>query len=162
MGEIAQVARQVNAANGWGVDFEYDHVPGYIALIHSEIVEARRERLVTPRNRELGDVLVRALDLAELLAPGALAAGNWDPGEPKTGFLGDRLHDLHAHATDALEAYRKRDEAQAREVILGHLQLLVLDTVDLIHEYGGHARHILAEIVQANSLRGHRHGGRRT
>lgn len=161
--DLARAARQVNAANGWGLTFAFDDVPNYVALIHSEIVEADRELQIGPRNRELGDVVVRAMDLAELLLPGELAARGWDPGNPPPTTLPRRLLELHGHATDVLEVYRKEPgESQARERMVFHLQVLIGEAVDLIGEYGGNPRQIIAEIIIKNAGRGHRHGGRRT
>lgn len=160
--DLARLARQVNAANGWGLTFTFHDVPGYVALIHSEIVEADRELQIEPRNRELGDVIVRAMDLAELLLPGELALRGWDPGHPQSTTLPRHLLELHGHATDVLELYRKEPDEAAREQMVTLLQVLVLDAAELIAEYGGHPRQVVAEIITKNAGRGHRHGGRRT
>lgn len=159
----ARLTRRVNAQNGWRPDHTpeqaFKEVPELVALIHSEITEAFREAEPAARNRELGDVIIRCLDMGVLLQP------LWVPLEPLDNLLRwplpTMLMVLHAHATDALEAYRKSPPETVVTDIHAHLEHLIDGAHSLIHEYGGETKVILADILQANLQRGYRHGGRR-
>ncbi|MFD1732668.1 hypothetical protein ACFSC4_31580 [Deinococcus malanensis] len=72
--ELATDTRAINLVNGWGTTFTMADLPGYLALLHSEVTEAFQ---ATPHDEtacELGDVIVRALDLCELIQPGVIGA----------------------------------------------------------------------------------------
>lgn len=167
--ELATEIREVNAKNGWGVDFNpaqnRDELPSYIALIHSEITEAWQAQ--TPREavQELGDVVVRCLDLGELLQP-----GYWAECSPQFAFTPDRreaawasdLMNLHGFASQALELYRKQDEYA--DLLLNRLHILVAHTWLMMQRYhaGQEPEQVICEIIARNRTRGYRHGGRRT
>ncbi|OOV11340.1 hypothetical protein [Deinococcus sp. LM3] len=71
---LATRTRQINASNDWGSDFTLAQIPQFLALIHSEITEAHHERDRAKRARELGDVIIRCLDLCELIQPGLIGS----------------------------------------------------------------------------------------
>lgn len=127
--------RTINAANGWGLDFTFDAVPGYLALIHSEITEAWTELFIDDCLGELADVVVRCLDLAELLGPGtigaaiaAVMAGGWS-GLSGRETQSVQLIQLHRRTSELLEVYRKvEDEAGCRQQLRSGLAALVAET----------------------------------
>lgn len=171
LNELATEARTINAANGWGLDFNpdtnRDEVPGYLALIHSEITEAWTAK--TPREavRELGDVIVRALDLGQLIQP-----GYWAGCDAEYCWIGDRdlraegypetMLRLHTLTSEALEHYRKDEEW--RPALLNRLHVLVSHAWDAMHRYSPRRAplEVIHEILAANRQRAYRHGGRRT
>lgn len=167
--DMATEIREVNAKNGWGLTFNpaqnRDEIPSYIALIHSEITEAWQAQ--TPREavRELGDVVVRCLDLGELMQP-----GYWADCSPEFVFAPDwrelawasDLMNLHGFASQALELYRKEQDYTAP--LLNRLHVLIAHAWQMMERYqaGQHPEQVIYEIVQRNRTRGYRHGGRRT
>lgn len=167
--ELATEIREVNAANGWGLDFnpteKRDEIPGYIALIHSEITEAWQELKPAPAMREIGDVIVRCLDLGELMRP-----GYWADCSPEFAFntnhieeswATDLLH-LHSLASHALENYRKKEDYA--DGLLNRLHVMVAHCWRIMRRYGDvtEPERIIREIIIKNRSRGYRHGGRRT
>lgn len=167
--DLATEIREINAANGWGLDFDAtqrDTIPGYLALIHSEIAEASGARWHRDAIQELGDVIVRALDLGELLCPGhwrhcshEFALMSFDPRQAK--WETDLLQ-LHQITSEALEAYRK--EAEYLPPLLGSLHQLVATTWQHMKWYGAgqDPEKVIRDILDKNRQRGYRHGGRRT
>lgn len=171
LNDLATEAREINAANGWGLDFDpdtnRDELPGYLALIHSEITEAWTAKAPRDANRELGDVIVRALDLGQLLQP-----GYWQDCHHEFCEIGRRdyrseiwanaLLDLHVLTSEALEIYRK--ETPYRPGLLQRLHVLVSESWRLMERYPTDLspERIVREILAANRQRGYRHGGRRT
>ncbi|MCD0155855.1 hypothetical protein [Deinococcus sp. 6GRE01] len=169
--ELATEARRINAANGWGTDFDpdkkRDEVPSYLALIHSEITEAWTAKFPRDASRELGDVIIRALDLGELLQP-----GYWQDCHQEFCEIGQRdyrretwvgsLMGLHVLTSEALEIYRK--ETPYRPGLLQRLHVLVSESWRLMERYPTDLppERIIRDILRVNSQRGYRHGGRRT
>ena len=171
--ELACEARRINAGNGWGLDFapdqNRDEVPCYLALIHSEITEAWQAGTQAETVRELGDVVVRCVDLCELLRPGALRDleelhVGVDEARPSGSLLSfncaAELMHLHAIASEALELYRK--ETDWKPGVLKKLQWLAFRTWGLMLTLGGEPEAVIHDILNKNSQRGYRHGGRRT
>lgn len=171
LNELATEARTINATNGWGLEFNpdanRDELPGYLALIHSEITEARDAETPREAARELGDVIVRALDLGHLIQ-----AGHWAECDPEFCRIGVRdlrreswletLMELHSLTSQALECYRK--ESDWRPAVLNRLHVLVSTTWDAMRRYhaGQEPEQVVREILAANRQRAYRHGGRRT
>lgn len=169
--ELASEARAINAANGWGTDFDpdgnRDTLPGFLALIHSEITEAWTAERPQEALRELGDVIVRCLDLGELLLP-----GRWAQCHPETLNIGtpdlrdhtwDRdLMGLHHLTSNALEDYRKVPDYKA--TVHDGLHLILSAAWVIVKRYGvtTDPEQVVREILAKNRLRGYRHGGRRT
>lgn len=129
---FATEARSINARNGWGLDFAFTEIPGYLALIHSEITEAWTALLVDDCIGELADVVVRCVDLAELLDPGtigsAIAAVGWTSISGREA-QSIQLMQLHRLTSDLLEIYRKvKDETACRLRLRSGLAVLVAET----------------------------------
>lgn len=167
--ELATEIRAVNAANGWGLTFNptdnRDELPGYIALIHSEITEAWTAERDSDAVRELGDVVVRCLDLGELMQPGYWAECSHEfthAFDTREGAWANDLMELHSWASQALEQYRKVDDY--RPLVLHTLHLLTAHTWRLMERYGAgqQPEQVIREIIAKNRTRGYRHGGRRT
>ncbi|MFC3833460.1 hypothetical protein [Deinococcus rufus] len=173
---LALAIREVNAMNGWGLTFNPaandQEIPGYLALEHSEIVEAERAALPEDALHELGDVLVRALDFCELLDPGALLR-RWAQGDPAAPlnvvphdlrrFSWDTaLFGLHRCVAASLEIYRK--EPLYLEALIGMQLELIQETWALIITVfrGTDPVVVIQGICARNMQRGYRHGGRRT
>lgn len=171
---LAAEARAVNALNGWGEDFDPETcaaLPGYLALIHSEITEAWTAENTDAMVRELGDVIVRALDLSELIKPGIFAEPldlpepNSAPGVSFDTFtVPHELLRLHMITSEALERYRKEPDFRAdvldelRQLIkYAWLLMEISPTVCAVDP-----AQVIGEILTANRARGYRHGGRRT
>lgn len=167
---LATEAREINAANGWGTAFSPDtnsqEIPGYLALIHSEITEAWTAARPEDAARELGDVIIRALDLGELIR-----AGVWQDCAVEMAFPSKDLREttwntdllyLHTLTSQALEIYRKQDVYEGH--VLRYLHLIVSHTWVAIERHlpGTDPAAILREILEANRKRAYRHGGRRT
>ncbi|MVN88583.1 hypothetical protein GO986_17750 [Deinococcus sp. HMF7620] len=171
----AEEARRINAANGWGLGFELSHIPRYLALIHSEITEAACEAEPAKINHELGDVIVRALDLAHLTDPQATrlwfadplnqsAVGTWGRNHPQHLWPTGALLYLHTITSRALEAYRKtEDDGRLRHNVVTELKTLVAYVVACMRvvQVDADPEAIVGKILAANATRGHRHGGRR-
>lgn len=162
------VARAINAANGWAPEFSFHQTPVFIALIDSEINEARDEWMVHQMHAylyELGDVIIRAMDLAELLAPGALAQEDLSPGEYFPEESEEfRLLELYGCSAKALQAYRKvPDWDEAHREVVRHLvvQIRLAHTMIVNRENLAYAPFVVTDLLQANRVRGQRHGGRR-
>ncbi|RJF74953.1 hypothetical protein D3875_02860 [Deinococcus cavernae] len=163
---LGPLIRRINAANGWGLDFQFGDVPRYLALIHSEIVEAFNDlHRLEAFQRELGDVIVRALDLQQLVQQGTPEVA--DTANVLAIMYTDYTREqhllyLHGMTAAALENYRKvEDEQVARLVIMYDLLNLAQEAEYFIRSQGGHTQNILYDILVKNSGRGHRHGGRR-
>lgn len=166
---LATETREINAANGWGLDFDpvsnRDTVPCYLALIHSEISEAAQADAPEEVLRELGDVIVRCLDFCELLKPGSLTGHepNW-AGIKQLSIRGEgaaiELLRLHTMTSNALEAYRKMDDYL--EPLIGDVVRIALRTWALMLRAGADPEAVIREILAKNRTRGYRHGGRRT
>lgn len=168
--ELAREAHEINTANGWGLNFnpaENDQeIPGYLALIHSEITEAWTAARPQEARRELGDVIVRALDLGELIRPGAWeglsSALALPPGDLRgRSWAGDLLQ-LHTLTSEALEMYRK--EASYQDGVLNRLHVIVVSAWEALEQYfpDSSAEWVVRDILAANRDRAWRHGGRRT
>ncbi len=167
--ELATEARAINASKGWGLTFGGNgdqEIPGYIALIHSEITEAWTAQHPNDARLELGDVIVRALDLGELLRPGV-----WTELRPEWAFpfhdlrthgWAADLMDMHTRTSEALECYRKVDAYE--NALLDKLHLVVTLAWDAIGRYfpGQPPESAVREVLEKNSKRTYRHGGRRT
>jgi hypothetical protein len=168
--ELATDARRINAANGWGLQFEINHLPGYIALIHSEITEAWQEETPYKIARELGDVVIRALDLGELIQPGSFA----DLNPQRLHFLAMRrpsahlnvsLMELHSLTSQVLESFRKVEEPEEMQAaVLSGLGAVVAYAWQLMEfqRQDEQPAEIVGGILLVNSQRAYRHGGRRT
>jgi hypothetical protein len=172
---LATEARAINAANGWGLSFTFEDVPGYLALVHSEVTEAYTAGDVREKARELGDVIVRALDLAELLAPGQIQPDDQPdtlaPTDLYSGVYGlIGLLTLHVRTSEILEVFRKEpDEITARATMVWQLHGLarfaarVMAALPLPPEVRAwDPTAVVQEILAANRQRAYRHGGRRT
>ncbi|GGR62739.1 hypothetical protein GCM10008959_25980 [Deinococcus seoulensis] len=173
--QLATRTRQVNARNDWGTDFTLAQVPQFIALIHSEITEAHLERDRDARARELGDVIVRCMDLCELINPGALQHAltrprltSVRPALPaRLVVRATRTHQdarLHALASAALETYRKAPDASVQDDLIRDLARLLEETTHVMScelPYPGVPTGVVRGILDANAGRGKRHGGRR-
>jgi hypothetical protein len=172
---LATEARAINAANGWGLSFKFEDVPGYLALVHSEVTEAYTAGDVQGAARELGDVIVRALDLAELLAPGQIQPPDWPDTVAPTDLYSDvygetGLLGLHVRTSEILEVFRKEpDEATARAHMVWGLHTLarlaahVMVALPLPPEVRAwDPTAVVQEILAANRQRAYRHGGRRS
>jgi len=65
--KLAKLIREINKSHGFTWDIPKD-VPTLLCLIHSEVSEAlERFRDDKPIDEELADIIIRTLDLAELL-----------------------------------------------------------------------------------------------
>jgi len=175
--QFALDIRAVNAANGWGLEYTEKEIPGYLALIHSEISEAVMAESATERAEELCDVIIRAVDLAELIRPGGFGPMTWmvqSPLESWGGQLGQaQFLSLHSRVSEILETYRKsKPWEHAEESMLMQLGSLtavtyVLAATELPEPIKGNARYVVLESLlfgklEKNRARGWRHGGRRT
>ncbi|MFD2609537.1 hypothetical protein ACFSR9_08815 [Deinococcus taklimakanensis] len=166
--DLATEIREVNAANGWGLDFDpaqRDTIPSYLALIHSEITEAWEANTNADAMRELGDVIIRCLDLGELIQPGYWQECHYQfthPFDPRQDTWETDLLLLHQKASQALEAYRK--EESFTPSLLRSLHLVTANAWRMIERYGMGAKpvEVLRGIISKNRQRGYRHGGRRT
>ena len=169
--ELATDTRRINAANGWGLTWKMDDLPGNIALIHSEITEAWQESHPEKMARELGDVIVRALDLSELIQPGELT--RFDPAglqfvpsmHPAGKPLSWSLMQLHTLTSEVLESFRKvKDPAVMKGAVLDGLATVIAFTwqLMLLTYSGAHPAEVVEGILHANAQREYRHGGRRT
>lgn len=167
LAQLAATARAVNHANGWSTTFEDRDVPTALALIHSEITEAYLESTRQARARELGDVIVRAMDLAELISPGALGELwretplNSLPATPVPDDWEATLLMLHAQTSSMLEHYRKAPEWKL--LVVMELSALISLCCGAMHrQWVFDPAVVVSEIIEANRQRGYRHGGRRT
>lgn len=171
LNDLATEARTINATNGWGLDFNpdanRDELPSYLALIHSEITEAWTADTPQEAVRELGDVIVRALDLGQLIQPGYWAECDAEYRRIRLRDLRneswiDTLMHLHTGTSETLERYRK--EPEWRPAVLSSLYALVCTTWDAMRRYhmGKEPEQVIREILAANRQRTYRHGGRRT
>lgn len=178
--------RAVNAMNGWGHAFNphinRDTIGGYLALIHTEVTEAALEEKAAAQARELGDVIVRALDLVTLcIGAGATAPELYFEHSldtlPETDMVNPRRvpgvmarEYLRLLIDAAMEDWRKvGTDAEPTEgvrlaltAVVTRLFLVVAYAAQMIRELGGTPSVIVAEIVEKNRQRGLRHGGRRT
>ena len=173
--DLARAVAAVNTANGWTDDFTTAQIPERIALIHSEITEAARERSRTRRARELADVQIRTLHLCELVAPGLIGTlatlphlTEIRPALPVRIWIRATRHrqllNLHALASAALELYRKADTGQVNVLlVLTFRQLLEQVNLLLLCELpaGTTPTDLILDVNRANAGRGHRHGGLR-
>lgn len=171
--ELATRTRQINASNDWGTDFTLPQIPQFLALIHSEITEAHHERDRAKRARELGDVIVRCLDLCELIRPGLIGSRLTTLAHHGPGLLmrwATRRHrsvyesSLHARTSAALETFRKAPADQMPgEVVVDLSRLICAANFVLLCEQprGTTPTALISGILDANSARGKRHGGRR-
>lgn len=171
--DLASDTRSINHTNGWGTDFTPEQIPTFLALIHSEITEAHHERDRARRARELGDVIVRCLDLCELTRPGLI--GNFlTTLEHRRPPLMTRLRvrwnrnayetQLHALTSATLESFRKApSEEMTCRIVMGLSVLISATNTALLCEQprGTTPTDLIAGILDANRDRGHRHGGRR-
>lgn len=171
--QLATRTRQINASNDWGTDFTPAQIPQFLALIHSEITEAHHERDRAKRARELGDVMVRCLDLCELIRSGLIGSRLttlWHHRPNLLTRVAVRLNRsgyetrLHARASAALETFRKAPADQMPgQVVVDLSHLICLANFVLLCEQprGTTPTNLISEILDANSARGKRHGGRR-
>lgn len=168
LNDLATEAREINAANGWGLTFTPDELPSYLALIHSEITEAWGADTDEAAVRELGDVIVRALDLGELLEPGCWRdrshlLSELGGSELRADTWPTMLLALHGLTSDTLEHYRK--VVDWHFPVMHTLHLLVAGTWQVMcltyHPSGLTPEPIIREILAANRARAFRHGGRR-
>lgn len=171
--ELATRTRQINASNDWGTDFTPAQIPQFLALIHSEITEAHHERDRTKRARELGDVIVRALDLCELIRPGLIGNRLTTLEHRRPGLLIRLIMrrrrsvyeaGLHALTSAALETFRKAPADQMPVKLIDDLGLLLFVTNKVLlceQPRGTTPTALISEILDANAGRGKRHGGRR-
>lgn len=168
--EFAQMTRAVNAANGWGLNFTLPDIPNYLALLHSEVTEAYEATSGPDILGELADVLIRGIDLCELMRPGELGTvafeGICGPPTtlPATMPRVKALMELNLRITAALEQYRKADEAVMVERVHGALAEALDWTVGCIWAVDADAKpsELVAAKIEKNRTRGFRHGGRRT
>lgn len=171
--ELATRTRQINASNDWGTDFTLPQIPQFLALIHSEITEAHHERDRAKRAHELGDVIVRALDLCELIRPGLIGSRLTTLEHRRPGLLIRLIMrrrrsvyeaGLHALTSAALETFRKAPADQMPVKLIDDLgRLLFVTNKVLLCEQprGTTPTDLISGILDANSARGKRHGGRR-
>jgi hypothetical protein len=174
--EFAQTTRQINHANGWGLDYSDDKLPAYIALIHSEVSEAHQEVHADEIAGELADVVIRCADVCELISPGEF--GQIEKYQHEDSLLDSSrirtisersllLMEINVTVTHALEAYRKQTSWKSH--VIEHLRLAAWMAYDLaIHiqgEHGSLSREqmdgILWAKLEKNRGRGYRHGNRR-
>ncbi|MDR6330661.1 hypothetical protein [Deinococcus soli (ex Cha et al. 2016)] len=172
---LARAVAATNTANGWSDGFTTAQIPERIALIHSEVSEASRERGRARRAQELGDVQIRTLHLCELIAPDLLGELLWEPCLPeRRPPLPVRIWlratrpwqdlQLHGQISATLETYRKADAGRVNVLIL-HQLLDLIERVNalLLAELPARTTptELILEINAANAERGHRHGGLR-
>lgn len=175
--DLASDTRSINHTNGWGTDFTPEQIPTFLALIHSEITETHHERSRAKRARELGDVIVRALDLCELTRPGLI--GNFlTTLEHRRPPLLTRLRvrwnrnayetRLHTLTSAVLERYRKAPKDQpaeqtAAQLVMDLAALIVMTNRVMLCEQprGATPTDLISGILDTNRNRGYRHGGRR-
>jgi hypothetical protein len=173
--EFAQTTRQINHANGWGLDYSDDKLPAYIALIHSEVSEAHQEVHADEVVGELADVIIRCADVCELITPGAFSQVETfshlhHPFQIITE-MGERsmaLMEINACVSMALEAYRKQTPWEPAAI--DHLRMAAWVAYDMSLNLEGENGRLSRERVDAilwaklakNSTRGHRHGNLRT
>jgi hypothetical protein len=168
--QLAADIYETNRSNLWDVTYRADweqnpwKLAGKIALIHSEIVEAKEgaDAKDWPNvEEEIADVAIRAMDL---LYPLVDDEREWTflesiehsvPNDDEA--VSDLLHRLHRLATIALEAVRNNH----RQIFLVSIWSLVaacaensLHTVDSLFE-------ACVEKNNTNKGRGIRHGGKR-
>ena len=165
----AKLARAINAQNGWGLDFKFENVPTYLALIHSEVTEAWLEEEPEEVARELGDVIVRCLDLGELVQPGGWADyphGGWrlsSEGKKVALLDAESFLEMHEGVSAVLEIYRKQpDQATAITALVNRLFVVADDAIWNMAALGAQHREVVASILQANAQRAYRHGNLRT
>lgn len=174
--DLAHIVAATNTANGWSDDFTIAQIPERIALIHSEVSEASRERNRRKRARELGDVQIRTLHLCELIDPGRIGwfvmrcscLPDRRPLLPVRLFLRATrpIQDLYLHTiiSAALEIYRKTGHNEFCGLLLDKL-LDLIDRVNLLLlaelPAGTTPTDLILEINSVNATRGHRHGGLR-
>lgn len=168
--DLATNTRAVNAANGWGLKFTPDDIPNYIALIHSEVSEAYEAVSAPETLGELADVLIRSIDLCELLRPGELGTVAFEHlcgppiTLPATMPRIKALMELNLRITAALEQYRKAHETVMVERVHGALIEALDWTVGCMYAVDAKASPsaLVAAKIEKNRGRGYRHGGRRT
>ncbi|UQN05492.1 hypothetical protein [Deinococcus sp. QL22] len=167
--ELATETRRVNGANGWGLTWKIDDLPRNVALIHSEITEAWQERVPHKIARELGDVVIRALDLGELIRAGSFV--DLEPERlrfalvsPPSAHRNISLMELHTLTSQVLESFRKVKEPEAMEaaVLSGLMAVVSYAWQLMVLESQEDPADTIDSILFVNSRRAYRHGGRRT
>ncbi|GGL15503.1 hypothetical protein [Deinococcus radiotolerans] len=171
LNDLATEAREINAANGWGLTFNPDtnpdQLPAMLALVTSEVTEAWTAAKPEKANRELGDVIVRTLDLGHLIEPGYWAECSHEVcviGRPdlRADSWPLSMLQLHTLVSEALEHYRKDGDGW-RPGVLNRLHVLVATTWQTMERYHPWQtpEAVIREILAANRQRAYRHGGRR-
>lgn len=163
---FAPVIRTVNAFNGWGEDFTLDRLGVFLELVHTEITEAFLE--LQPHQTEppefyleLGDVVIRCLDVCELLAPGTVPALPETPYVPRSSCRFGLLLELHAEIDFAMEVYRKAPADALVPGVVTHLTGAVALVRHIFNVTQLNLRDVVAYLVNNNAARGLQHGGRR-
>jgi NTP pyrophosphatase (non-canonical NTP hydrolase) len=174
--QLAADIYETNRSNLWDVTYRADweqnpwKLAGKIALIHSEIVEAKEGADAKDWENveeEIADVAIRAMDLLYPLVDGE----NLIDGEKEWIFLdsiferesnddesvSDLLHRMHLIATTALESIR----INSRESAVVALWSLVATCAENSLHTGDSLFHKCVEKNNTNKGRGIRHGGKR-
>lgn len=182
---LASSARLVNARNGWG--FTEAHLMDGVSLVHDEVSEAFEELLGEPHadllcaplkpwpldpdaldrlRKEIGDVIVRCLDLLEQFGPGESAThvgaaqlnliAGAAPADPVYALMY-----LHLAASRVVRAYRVSQVGTvgAAPARLGEVVRVAARVLRLMEVQDVDA--LVADIVRANARRTFRHGGKR-
>lgn len=164
---LAAEARRVNHVNNWARDFTFDHLPARLELIHTEISEAYRAPELTDQMNELGDVIIRTLDLIKLLEDAGHPVEWQDLREDAFSiWLGDWPHLLlrmHDRTDRAMEVYRKvaDPDGAVQEVMAELFTLVNLAWAGLLYTGVTAPMALLTDLVRQNATRGLTHGGRR-
>lgn len=172
---LATETREINASKGWGESFDPEGNPdslgSLLGLIHTEVTEALEEPKFDEALCEIGDVIVRSLDIIELIHPGWLAERGGKgfglpsgftppPRDPRYPTWERDVVALHASISRAQEAFRKFQEW--RYAVLCHLLISVIAPAwSIIANCGVNPESVVRRCLEKNRTRTYRHGGRR-
>lgn len=174
---LATEIRAVNAANGWGEDWNLRIIGDYLHLVQTEVTEAYRATHAE-RPEELADIVIRCLDICELIEAGLV--GKLKPQETlaqqSKPHMVSNSHSfavvymqLHMALTDIHEVYRKqfRDEGQEEQLrvalVSGLLWVVALAvSITQLVDHTSDFESVLLAKLEKNRARGYRHGGLRT
>jgi NTP pyrophosphatase (non-canonical NTP hydrolase) len=168
--QLAADIYETNRGNLWDVTYRADweqnpwKLAGKIALIHSEIVEAKEGADAKDWENvkeEIADVAIRAMDLAYPLVDDekewALIESIYERESVDDESVSDLLHRMHLIATKALESIR----INSRESTVVALWYLVAVCAENSFHTGDSLFDACVEKNNTNKNRGIRHGGKR-